>query len=97
MTDIAGELTTPTMAERWRCRQLAAARARAEDANEALTNPDGTQPPLQCPACRSRDLTTTSKTVNAEAYWRCRGCGNVWNVGRHRAASRHERDLPFRH
>jgi transposase-like protein len=86
-----------TMAERWRRQQLAPARARVEDAGEALRNPDGTQPPLDCPACRSRDLATTSKTVNTDAYWRCRGCGNVRNVGRHRAASRQARDLPFRH
>jgi transposase-like protein len=60
--------------------------------------PDGAAPPARCPACRSRDLKTTSKVVNADAYWRCCDCGEVWNVGRHHAGSRYDtRDLPFRH
>jgi hypothetical protein len=25
---------------------------------------------------------TTSKTPDAESYWRCKGCGEVWNVSR---------------
>ena len=87
---------TLTMAVRWRRNQADARRAGAEDVREALRNPDGTAAPLQCPACRSRDVMTTSKTVNTETYWRCRGCGNVWNVRRQRAASRQARDLPFR-
>jgi len=44
--------------------------------------PDVTPPPSICPACRSSDIKTTSKTVSAETYWRCMKCGEVWNVAR---------------
>lgn len=40
--------------------------------------------PAACPVCRSTDLKTTSKTVDEDTYWRCRACGEVWNVGRRR-------------
>jgi transposase-like protein len=39
-------------------------------------------PPTHCPSCRSRDLTTTSKAVDKNTYWRCVACGEVWNLGR---------------
>ncbi len=45
--------------------------------------------PTACPSCRSKDLTTTSKTVTASTYWRCLACGEVWNAGRQEAASRY--------
>jgi transposase-like protein len=38
--------------------------------------------PAACPACGANDVTTTSKTVSAETYWRCVSCGEVWNVAR---------------
>jgi transposase-like protein len=41
-----------------------------------------------CPFCRSAKVTTTSKTHDASAYWRCEACGQVWNVGRNRPANR---------
>lgn len=45
--------------------------------------------PSECPACGSSDVKTSSKVVTASSYWRCDGCGEVWNVGRRRdAASR---------
>lgn len=47
------------------------------------------QPPATCPVCKSRDLTTTSKTVSASSYWRCVTCGEVWNVERLEAGSRY--------
>jgi transposase-like protein len=40
--------------------------------------------PSQCPKCRSLEVTTVSKVVSAESYWRCAGCGEVWNAGRRR-------------
>ena len=40
--------------------------------------------PTECPACRSSDVKTTSKVVNAESYWRCESCGEVWNAARRR-------------
>jgi transposase-like protein len=38
--------------------------------------------PVVCPACGSDDLVAARKTADESAYWRCRGCGEVWNVGR---------------
>jgi transposase-like protein len=49
--------------------------------------------PTHCPNCRSQDLKTTSKVVNAATYWRCVACGEVWNVARLRAGSRY---APYR-
>jgi len=49
--------------------------------------------PKHCPTCRSQDLKTTSKVVNAATYWRCGACGEVWNVGRLREGSRY---TPYR-
>jgi hypothetical protein len=40
--------------------------------------------PTGCPACQSTEIATTSKTIDAATYWRCRKCGEVWNVGRRR-------------
>jgi DNA-directed RNA polymerase subunit M/transcription elongation factor TFIIS len=85
-----------TMAERWRRNQLDGIRVRAEDPSEVQRNPDGTAAPLQCPACRSREVTTASKTLNADTYWRCCRCGDVWNVARHRAGLQRARYQPFR-
>jgi transposase-like protein len=55
--------------------------------------PDNVAPaveaPSRCPACRSQDVTTTSKVVNAASYWRCGACGEVWNAGRRREAGRY--------
>ena len=45
-------------------------------------------PPAACPVCKSRDLTTTSKTVTSATYWRCLTCGEVWNAERLEAGSR---------
>jgi transposase-like protein len=47
------------------------------------------RPPKACPACKSKDLTTTTKAVTAASYWRCLTCGEVWNeerLGAHRYA-----------
>jgi len=52
--------------------------------------PDDTQttsPPAACPVCGASDLTTTSKTVTSETYWRCVPCGEVWNVARRESSS----------
>jgi transposase-like protein len=46
-------------------------------------------PPTHCPSCRSRDLTTTSKAVDKNTYWRCVSCGEVWNLGRRQANRSH--------
>jgi transposase-like protein len=41
-----------------------------------------TNVPCACPACESASITTTSKTPNADSYWRCGACGEIWNVAR---------------
>jgi transposase-like protein len=46
------------------------------DSSEELTRP------TRCPACGSTDVTTTSKTIGSDTYWRCVPCGEIWNVGR---------------
>lgn len=38
--------------------------------------------PTWCPFCRSVDLKTTSKILDESTYWRCLGCGEIWNPGR---------------
>lgn len=35
-----------------------------------------------CPFCRSDQVTTTSKSVTDTTYWRCQGCGEIWNQAR---------------
>ena len=57
--------------------------------------PEEKAAPTYCPACRSKDLTTTSKVVSAESYWRCCSCGEVWNAGRHRTAARYQPNRPW--
>ena len=42
----------------------------------------------ECPFCGSGDLTTTSKESPDAAYWRCRGCGQIWNPSRMEPAHR---------
>jgi len=45
---------------------------------------DRHDPPVKplCPICRSDQVSTTSKTVTEETYWRCHGCGEIWNQSR---------------
>jgi uncharacterized Zn finger protein len=40
------------------------------------------QPPARCPGCGGRELTTTSKAIDRNTYWRCLSCGEVWNLDR---------------
>jgi transposase-like protein len=39
-------------------------------------------PPAVCPACKSSAITTTSRKSDEHAYWRCGGCGEIWNAAR---------------
>jgi transposase-like protein len=52
----------------------------------ATTAAPDTAAPAFCPACGSGNVQTTSKTVDSSSYWRCRQCGEVWNVLRREAA-----------
>ena len=38
--------------------------------------------PTVCPACQSSSITTTAKNPDENSYWRCGGCGEVWNASR---------------
>lgn len=38
--------------------------------------------PDKCPSCGSSSIVTTGKAPTADSYWRCNGCGEVWNAGR---------------
>jgi transposase-like protein len=46
------------------------------------TRSDPADVPSACPACQSRAITTTAKSPDSSAYWRCRTCGEIWNVSR---------------
>jgi ribosomal protein L37AE/L43A len=82
-----------SIAEQWRRSQDG--RARPDERTDAAGAADEAAP-IRCPVCRSQDVSTTGKPGAVDAYWRCGGCGEVWNVGRHRAGARHYRDTPFR-
>jgi transposase-like protein len=45
--------------------------------------------PTACPFCRSALVATANEKVDATAYWRCKSCGQIWNVGRLLMNSRH--------
>lgn len=38
--------------------------------------------PATCPSCHAADLTMTDSAVAAGADWRCRRCGQLWDVRR---------------
>jgi hypothetical protein len=44
--------------------------------------------PTRCPACGAGEFTTTSKATDRDTYWRCLGCGEVWNLERRAAGTR---------
>jgi ribosomal protein L37AE/L43A len=56
---------------------------------------EAVQTPSQCPACRSRHVNTTSRTITASTYWRCTDCGEIWNVGRYQTGSQFNPRRPF--
>jgi predicted Zn finger-like uncharacterized protein len=39
-------------------------------------------PPTSCPSCQSPTIVTTAKIPDADSYWRCTQCGDVWNGSR---------------
>jgi len=48
------------------------------------------RPPV-CPNCHSAATVTTATRPDADSYWRCTECGEVWNVARWQA-DRHRPD-----
>ena len=65
------------------------------DAIVARQSGEEPAPPARCHSCGSRELTTASKIINADTYWRCCACGEVWNVERLKAGARYASN-PFR-
>jgi predicted Zn finger-like uncharacterized protein len=61
----------------------------------AIEQPEPIEIPSKCPSCGSRDVVTASKVVDASTYWRCGGCGEVWNIARQREGSRYAYRRPF--
>jgi transposase-like protein len=56
---------------------------------------EATTAPEACPFCKSRDIATTSKAVDASTYWRCTKCGQIWNAFRLQQHGRHLRSNRF--
>ena len=50
--------------------------------------------PASCPVCESPSIVTASKNPDESSYWRCRDCGEIWNVGRFRRPT--DRGAPWR-
>jgi predicted Zn finger-like uncharacterized protein len=38
--------------------------------------------PSACPGCKSSSISTTAKSPDANSYWRCGTCGEIWNAAR---------------
>ena len=38
--------------------------------------------PVTCPACQSSAILTKAKSPDADSYWRCTTCGEIWNASR---------------
>jgi transposase-like protein len=55
------------------------------DGADAAARATDVRIPTACPACRSRSITTTARTPDEHAYWRCGDCGEIWNASRREA------------
>ena len=42
--------------------------------------------PASCPTCQSSSITTTANSPDVNSYWRCRSCGEIWNMSRRHGA-----------
>jgi transposase-like protein len=60
---------------------------RDNDFHRRFEPPAAATVPSVCPVCRATAISTTAKSPDANAYWRCAGCGEVWNVSRRDARS----------
>jgi hypothetical protein len=54
-------------------------------AADASTRDTPDAAPTACPACQSLSISTTARHPDENAYWRCSGCGEVWNASRRAA------------
>jgi ribosomal protein L37AE/L43A len=44
--------------------------------------------PDRCPFCHSKAVDTLAKQITAATSWRCKQCGEVWNVARLQRSTR---------
>ena len=44
-------------------------------------------PSPRCPRCTSAHVIATAKRPDADSYWRCNACGEVWSPARREAAA----------
>jgi len=52
------------------------------------SGPTSAANPTVCPACQSSSITTTAQNPDENTYWRCNGCGEVWNAYRRNTVRR---------
>ncbi len=38
--------------------------------------------PTACPLCQSTKIVTRATSPDADSYWRCTNCGDIWNAAR---------------
>jgi predicted Zn finger-like uncharacterized protein len=64
---------------------MASYRSHSDGASRVSPSADTTAP-SSCPACQSKSIATTVKVPDANSYWRCASCGEVWNASRRSVA-----------
>jgi hypothetical protein len=68
--------------------------------DDMSTPPRDTEPPppdpTSCPFCRATTLRSPGEKFDANAYWRCEACGEMWNAARLQTSSRHNHDRRWR-
>jgi hypothetical protein len=62
-------------------KHVAGSRVKDSASSSSRSSTTSTTPPA-CPSCRSTDAVTTATRPDADSYWRCTKCGEVWNVAR---------------
>ena len=58
--------------------------------NTPAPKAEPTPTPTACPFCQSSKITTPNEKVDANTYWRCDACGQMWNVARQRTTNRNQ-------
>jgi predicted Zn finger-like uncharacterized protein len=57
----------------------------------SIESADAAASPATCPFCRSSSIVTKAKNPDADSYWRCTTCGEIWNGGRSGSGSQARR------
>jgi hypothetical protein len=85
---VSGQAKGPVSIKKWHVDRVAPAAFNSFDPMQAPSKKTVT--PVDCPFCASTDVVTAADvkgkaTVkDADRYWRCGACGEVWNPGRAR-------------